>query len=91
MECTGEIEMGSGRSPWDLPTIRFPGQYYDDESKLHCNRFRYYDPGNGRYVSADPIGQFDSLPIIQATFMFVPVEFLLDEVLKRSGKATPRR
>jgi RHS repeat-associated protein len=25
------------------------------------NRFRYYDPGIGRYVSADPIGQFGML------------------------------
>ena len=41
--------------------IRFPGQYYDDETKLHYNRFRYYDPGVGRYVNADPIGQFGIL------------------------------
>ena len=38
--------------------IRFPGQYYDDETKLHYNRFRYYDPSIGRYISADPIGQW---------------------------------
>jgi RHS repeat-associated protein len=38
--------------------IRFPGQYYDAESGLHYNRFRTYDPVVGRYISADPIGQF---------------------------------
>jgi len=57
MECTGEIESGAGQSPWDLPNTRFPGQYYDAETGLHYNRFRYYDPSIGRYVSADPIGQ----------------------------------
>jgi RHS repeat-associated protein len=37
--------------------VRFPGQYYDEETGLHYNRFRYYDPAIGRYISADPIGQ----------------------------------
>jgi RHS repeat-associated protein len=36
--------------------IRFQGQYFDDETGLHYNRHRYYDPFSGRFVSKDPIG-----------------------------------
>ena len=36
--------------------IRYPGQYEDAESGLHYNRFRYYDPDIGQYLSPDPIG-----------------------------------
>jgi RHS repeat-associated protein len=36
--------------------LRFQGQYFDHETGLHYNRFRYYDPEIGRYLSKDPIG-----------------------------------
>jgi RHS repeat-associated protein len=32
------------------------GQHYDEESGLHYNRHRYYDPTLGRYITQDPIG-----------------------------------
>lgn len=39
-----------------MQPIRFQGQYHDIETGLHYNRFRYYDPDVGRFVSHDPIG-----------------------------------
>jgi RHS repeat-associated protein len=36
---------------------RFPGQYYDAETGLNYNYERDYDPGTGRYIEPDPIGQ----------------------------------
>ena len=38
--------------------IRFQGQYHDDESGLHYNYFRYYDPSTARYIQQDLIRQF---------------------------------
>jgi RHS repeat-associated protein len=44
----------------DKPTIssglRLPGQIEDEETGLHYNWHRYYEPGLGRYVTQDPIG-----------------------------------
>lgn len=36
--------------------FRFPGQYYDQETGLHYNYYRYYNPPTGRYLTPDPIG-----------------------------------
>ncbi len=36
--------------------LRFPGQYYDSETGLHYNWYRYYEPEIGRYLRTDPIG-----------------------------------
>ncbi len=36
--------------------FRFAGQYYDQETGLHYNYWRYYDPTTGRYLTPDPIG-----------------------------------
>jgi RHS repeat-associated protein len=36
--------------------FRFSGQYSDEETGLHYNYHRYYDPTTGRYLTPDPIG-----------------------------------
>ncbi|QGU88102.1 RHS repeat-associated core domain-containing protein [Erwinia sp. J780] len=36
--------------------LRFAGQYYDEETGLHYNTLRYYDPGSGSFTQPDPIG-----------------------------------
>jgi len=33
-----------------------PGQYFDEETGLHYNYFRYYDPTLGRYIKSDSTG-----------------------------------
>jgi RHS repeat-associated protein len=45
----------SGTAVFDLP-LRLPGQYFDEETNLHYNYFRDYDPSLGRYGESDPIG-----------------------------------
>jgi RHS repeat-associated protein len=36
--------------------LRFQGQYFDEETGLHYNRFRYYSPDTGQFINQDPIG-----------------------------------
>lgn len=43
--------------------LRFPGQYYDQETGLHHNYYRDYDPQTGRYLQEDPIGLWGGLNV----------------------------
>ncbi|MFD9564163.1 putative T7SS-secreted protein [Streptomyces sp. NPDC059994] len=62
----GEIAWRTRSTLWGTTTwtsdataytpLRFPGQYFDPETGLHYNYFRYYDPEAGRYLSSDPLG-----------------------------------
>jgi RHS repeat-associated protein len=36
--------------------LRFPGQYFDEESGNYYNYYRDYDPAIGSYIQEDPIG-----------------------------------
>jgi len=41
---------------YDASGLSLPGQYFDNETGLHYNYFRDYDPEIGRYIQSDPIG-----------------------------------
>ena len=60
LDMNGKIleETQPGLNPEGYVSIPFlfQGQYYDYETGLAYNRFRYYDPELGRYISQDPIG-----------------------------------
>jgi RHS repeat-associated protein len=47
----------SGTTTRYFPPLRFPGQYYDEESDLYENWNRYYNPSTGRYLSPEPLLQ----------------------------------
>ncbi|PAT31039.1 RHS repeat-associated core domain-containing protein [Vandammella animalimorsus] len=41
--------------------LSFPGQYWNKETGLHQNYFRYYSLARGRYIQSDPLGIFGGL------------------------------
>ncbi len=46
--------------------FRYQGQYEDVETGLYYNRFRYYAPDEGIYISQDPIGLAGGMPNMYA-------------------------
>jgi len=45
--------------------FRLQNQYYDEETGLHYNLMRYYEPEAGRFVNQDPIGLFGGYNLYQ--------------------------
>jgi len=66
----------------------FPGQYYDQETGLHYNYFRYYDPQTGRYITSDLAGIIGGLN----TYAYVEANptNLIDENGLRGVRPRPR-
>ncbi|RFM30557.1 RHS repeat-associated core domain-containing protein [Deminuibacter soli] len=50
----GRMRIQQGE-PGSCP-FRYQGQYEDAETGLYYNRFRYYSPAGGMYISQDPVG-----------------------------------
>ncbi|WP_407277444.1 RHS repeat-associated core domain-containing protein [Tenacibaculum maritimum] len=63
--------------------FRYQGQYEDVETGLYYNRFRYYSPDTGTYISKAPIGLAGDMPNM---YSYVPdvnswVDFLVLQIL----------
>ncbi|GHT89316.1 hypothetical protein AGMMS49960_21680 [Betaproteobacteria bacterium] len=50
------VALSFGNQPTITSQLRLPGQYEDEETGLHYNFRRYYEPETGRYITSDPIG-----------------------------------
>ena len=55
LNSCGRVRSFEGHHQTDCP-FRYQGQYEDAETSLYYNRFRYYSPDEGMYLSQDPIG-----------------------------------
>ena len=66
-DCTldiyGKVLAVDKGTEFDCP-FRFQGQYADKETGLYYNRFRYYLPNLGGYISQDPIRLVGNNPTI---------------------------
>ncbi|GMB65890.1 RHS repeat-associated core domain-containing protein [Pectobacterium parmentieri] len=51
--------------PVESQPLRYAGQYADEETGLHYNLFRYYDPTVGRFTTQDPIGLAGGINLYQ--------------------------
>lgn len=67
-DSNGTVQWKGSYDPYGNVTVevnnidqkqRSPGQYSDDETGLHYNYFRDYDPEIGRYIQSDPVGLDD--------------------------------
>jgi len=71
--------------------FRFPGQYYDQETGLHYNYYRYYNPPTGRFLTPDPIGLDGGINLYD--YVKNPVNWIdplgLDPIDPRTGKVNP--
>ncbi len=47
---------GAATAAQEFQPLRLVGQYFDAATGLCYNRYRYYDPDIGRFISPDPIG-----------------------------------
>lgn len=61
-----------------LVPFRYQGQYEDEDTGLYYNRFRYYSPDMGMYISSDPIGLAGNNPTL---YGYVEDVNLLNDIL----------
>ncbi|VAW87382.1 Rhs-family protein, partial [hydrothermal vent metagenome] len=70
--------------------LRFQGQYYDEETGLHYNRHRYYNPDTGQFINPDPIGLWVVSTIINTRIIRRGGLILLGYYVKNDSKDTKK-
>lgn len=68
-----------------LVPFRYMGQYEDEETGMYYNRFRYYSPEDGIYVSQDPsrlAGGWSLYAYVTDPNVFVDIFGLVQEVIR---------
>jgi RHS repeat-associated protein len=80
-------ETRSDKAKWaDIRNpLRFQGQYWDVETGLHYNRYRYNDPQVGRFIGKDPVGFGGGLNVY--AYALNPIEWT--DPLGLTGKRPP--
>ena len=63
LDVYGKV-MDESRGDRSLVPFRYQGQYEDVETGLYYNRFRYYSPEMGMYISSDPFGLVGNNPTL---------------------------
>lgn len=69
--CSDYHGWGAIQDEWRTPrqgreqNLRYQGQYLDQETELHYNTFRYYDPDVGCFIQVDPVGLVGGLNLFQ--------------------------
>ncbi|MCX2683927.1 hypothetical protein OO306_00005, partial [Pseudomonas sp. DCB_AW] len=70
-------------------SLRFQGQYFDVESGYSYNRYRYYDPSTGRFITKDPIGFSGGLNVY--TYAQNPTQWIDPLGLTKSSSPSGRK
>ncbi|WP_275355242.1 RHS repeat domain-containing protein [Xenorhabdus bovienii] len=72
------------------PGLQFAGQWLDEESGLVYNRFRYYSPVAGQYLTPDPLGLAGGLNhysyVENPTGWIDPLGLKQDEIIRYMSK-----
>ena len=85
LDSYGAVRQGTGQAR--ACPFRYQGQYEDQETGLYYNRFRYYDPETGQYISQDPVRVFGGILL----YAYVPdPTSWLDELGLACSRQKPR-
>jgi len=88
----GNSRQGFAKENFRCP-FKYQGQYYDSEVELCYNRFRYYHPETGRYISEDPIkllGGFNVFAYVSDTNAWVDLLGLEGSTYANARKMTDK-